>query len=599
MKRIWSQLSIKLTMTVLFILISLSSVILMGIISHLNYSHVVKQDFHTVTEEATKRLTHHIEFYLDQLAEMTKALQTEELLQSWLEGDKALSLYDKEAIEARLRRSIAMNHGEITGVFLMSIDKRVLGMRTYNSLDWDYSREPWYAQPFSGQRVLLPTHTITYPSQNGMPVISLITPIYSSTSLLPIGSFVLDVSLEEIIGILESSSLGKTGLFMLSSKENTIVYHPNKQWLGKSLTDTPLSVLQLSGGKAAVEHIQGESMLVSTSTSDISGWRVTGIVPFDEMASGLYLARNSTIIVSVVLALMILVIVPWASNLFIAPVLQLKRHLHRVFLGDFQTRAKVYPGKNELMELNASFNRMVEQLDEQVYRIASLEYQEAHARLRQREAYFVALQNQINPHFLYNSLDIIKSIAYMHDDELIVNMAGNLAEVYRYTAQITDHEVSLKEEVAILEKYLEIIKIKYPKRFQSSISIALEFLSCKIVKLTLQPFVENAVKYVVEPCGGVAKIEVIARRERDDLIIEVSDNGQGIEEEAHRQLVERLHASGLHSSEQAYRRTESLGISNVHLRLILTYGEGYGIAVQSSRAGTTVSIRIPLEPEQQ
>ncbi|WP_159887793.1 cache domain-containing sensor histidine kinase [Paenibacillus puerhi] len=596
MKQFWIRFRIKESMVVLFMAISLLSMVLMGLISHINYSNAVKNDFHTVTDEATKRLHHHLEFYFEQLSKSTKALLKEELIQTWYEGSQALTVYEVVDIEALMRRHVALNYNEVAGVFLMSMDKRVLSMRTYQALAADFSTEPWYAVPFSEQRVLVPTHTITYPQQSGMQVISMLNPVYSNSTLEQVGYMVMDLSLKEIEATLERSRLGASGQFMILSSEDTVVYHPEKEWRGLPVSETPIGKISLPADGGVSIQTSGQSkLLVSTSSSKVLGWRIVAIVPFDEMASGLYSARNATVVAFLIIAVMVVLLVPKVSNLFVEPVLHLKHNMTRVFQGDYTTRAEFYPGENEFQKLNHSFNKMVDQLNDQMNMISDLKVREMHMQLRQKEAYIQALQNQINPHLLYNSLDVIKSIGYLNDDELVVSMAGNLADVYRYTAKISDNEVTLRDEMSILEKYLEITHIRFPKKFISRITVHPKFHDCLLVKLTVQPLVENAVKYAVEPRGGEAAILISAYDDKDDLVIEIADNGDGISGEKLAELTESLHGISSYANEQTYRQSESLGVANVHARLFLKYGEGYGLTVNSfAGRGTVVSIRIPL-----
>jgi two-component system sensor histidine kinase YesM len=596
MRRFWMRFPIKMSMVVLFMGISLISITLMGIFSHINYSNAVKQDFHTVTDEATKRLNHHIEFYFEQLSKTTKTLINTELFQSWFEGNPNLTIFDLEEIEAQLRRHVALNYNEVAGIFLMSTDRRSLAMRNYYSSEVDFKTEPWFSVPFSNQRVLLPTHTITYPQKNGMSVVSMINPVYSNTSLAPIGSIIIDLSLDEIEATFERSKLGETGQFLMLSQDDMIVYHPVKEWRGRKLSDTPLSEISMPvAGGVSLQQYDGKKVLISTSSLKVSGWKIVAIVPFDEMASGFYTARNATIIAFLLIAIMVILLVPLASNLFVTPVLHLKQKMDKVFQGDYETRAEFHQGRNEFQKLNRSFNKMVEQLNDQLNMISDLKLQEIHAQLRQKEAYIQALQNQINPHLLYNSLDVIKSIGYINNDELVVSMAGNLADVYRYTAKISDSEVTLKEELTILEKYLEITHIRFPKKFQSRITVNPKFHKCLLVKLSIQPIVENAVKYAVEPRGGNAAIIVSAYNDADDLVIEIADNGEGISEANQTELAERLKSIMPNGNDHDYIQTDSLGLANVHTRLLLKYGDGYGLQISTFHGrGTVVSIRIPL-----
>lgn len=596
MKAIWSRLSIKWGMILLFLGISLISMILVGVFSHMNYSRAVKADFHTVTDEAAKRLQYHLEFYFDQVSQSTRTLADFSLIQSWMDNGQELNVFDEEAIEAQLRRSVAFHYSEAVGIFLKSMDGRVLSVPGNSSRQPDYQAEPWYSIPVPEKRILLPTHRIQYPLSQGMSVVSVVMPVYSQTDLSLIGCIVIDLSLREIELTMERSSLGKSGQFMLLSQDGTIVYHPNKEWRGLLLQDTPLGAIDIPGEEQVrTAHYEGRQLLISTSSSRITGWKVVALVPFDEMAKGLYTARNATISAFLVIALLLVLVIPYISRPFVRPIRRLQQSMRRVAQGDYTARAEFRRGYNEFDSLNNSFNLMVQQLDQQVHLIADLKLQELKGRLRQKEAYIQLLQNQINPHLLYNSLDVIKSIGYIGQNDLVVRMAGNLADVYRYMAGISDREVTLQEELAILDKYLDMVHIRSPEAFQSCIEVPQELHGCMVVKLILQPIVENAVKYAVRNEDRDSVIAVRARREQDDLLIDVEDNGKGIPEEKRQELQRLMSAAWQEEDSGEIVQGSSLGISNVHTRLSLKYGAPYGLALSSVRGGgTRVTLRLPL-----
>lgn len=268
--------------------------------------------------------------------------------------------------------------------------------------------------------------------------------------------------------------------------------------------------------------------------------------------------------------------------------------MEKLQTGDLSVRAKIIPGRDEIHMLSLSFNRMAERLSELVNTVYSMELTEVQMKLLQKEATIQALQNQINPHLLYNTLDIIKSIAFLEQVPKIERIAENLAALYRFTAKFDQSEISLKEELENLKKYLEIIHIRYTKNFESKVNIDEKYLQASIIKLSIQPLVENAVKYAVEPRYGKAAIIVSAYPEEGDLIIEVGDNGSGIEQVLLQTLQKRL-ASITNQPNASMKTDGSLGLVNVHNRLVLSYGRAYGIKVHSFFGrGTVVSVRIPF-----
>jgi two-component system sensor histidine kinase YesM len=315
------------------------------------------------------------------------------------------------------------------------------------------------------------------------------------------------------------------------------------------------------------------------------------------MASGISVARKAMLAAMLILAAFVLVLVPMVAQWFIRPVRQLKQLMEHVEKGNLDVRAKVLPGKDEIQLLSRSYNRMTDQLLQLIETVSSMKVNEMHILLRQKEAMIQALQNQINPHLLYNTLEIINSLAYIEKNERIQVIAKNLGDYYRYTASIIEPIVTLREEINQLEKYLEIIKIRFPKNFQSRFYILEKYLDIRIVKCSLQPIIENAIKYAVEPKSGNGTIIINAYQEANDLIIEIADNGNGIEETKLKELQERLNWIVTQANETLIK-SESLGIVNVQARLVLQYGPAYGLTITSfANRGTVVSIRIPVLEE--
>lgn len=280
------------------------------------------------------------------------------------------------------------------------------------------------------------------------------------------------------------------------------------------------------------------------------------------------------------------------------PVVQLKKAMFEVERGNLDVHIDYYLGKDELQSLNRSFSKMIEQLNSLIEDNYRYKLREMKLEVQQKDATIKALQGQINPHFLYNTLGIIRSMAFMEEVPRIEKIADNLAAFYRYTAKLEPLEVTMREEIQHLSKYLEIINIRFMHNFQSKVYVHEKFMSAHIVKLSLQPIVENAVKYAVEPKNGNSSILVNAFDEGADLIIEVADNGPGMSPEK----LEVVRQSIVHVSERMHEEEQEsrgaslgLGLANVHARLMLRYGVGYGITINSfPERGTVVSLRIPF-----
>lgn len=264
------------------------------------------------------------------------------------------------------------------------------------------------------------------------------------------------------------------------------------------------------------------------------------------------------------------------------PIDRLAGRMERISRGDFEPDPSV-EGEDEIGLLGTMANSMASQIGRLMDQRLKDEKEKSSLELKM-------LQAQINPHFLYNTLDSIKWIAVIQKNNGIVKVVTALSGLLRNMAKGFNEKVSVKKELEFVEDYITIEKIKYAQMFDVEIQVEDERLyEASIVKLTLQPLVENAIFSGIEPSGKNGLIQITVKREGECLCAAVRDNGVGIEEERIPQLLEggeRLTGD----------RMSSIGLANVDRRIKLTYGNQYGLTIES-QAGvfTQVTARLPLE----
>ncbi|MBD2868643.1 sensor histidine kinase [Paenibacillus arenilitoris] len=601
--RYWYRYSIKHKMIVAFLTVSLLAVVTIALSAQHYYTEATTKDFFNIASGSSASQSNQIDRYFKQLIQSTSTVIAGPLpavggrlnanneagaIQAWLTGKTPLTSSNKSIIEDTLRRYIAINYSEIESLVLMKPDGELVSS---NGRVEYRSDEPWLRLPFSDKPVVIPTYP-SYPYQ--IPVVSLVVPVFSIENTGIVGRLVINLALSELKEIMGKTTIGETGTFVIVSDSDTIVYHPDASLVGKPIAQTPLNDFDLTEPDT-VQEVGKLDYLITFTRSDFTMWRNVAVVPLQEMATGLNLATQSMLIVSLFLFLFVILVVPILTRFLMQPVIRLKKVMHEVERGNLNVRVEYHPGKDELQSLSRSFGQMIGRLNALIDDVYRYQLREMQLEVRQKDAMIKALQGQINPHFLYNTLDIIRSIAFMEEVPRIEKIAGNLASFFRYSAKLEPLEVTLREEIEHLSKYLEIVDIRFMQNFQSKVYVNEKFMPARIVKLSLQPIVENAVKYAVEPRNGNASILVNAFDEGDDLVLEVADNGPGMPahklEDVRRSLIQ---VAAEHQAAGHYAARESLGLANVHARLILQYGSGYGIAIDSfPERGTVVSIRIP------
>lgn len=602
MKRLIYRFSVKQKMIIVFLTISMLGVITVARFADHYYTQATTDDFYKIARGSSLSLNHQIDQYFKQLIKSTSYVIAGPLaanrdplnpnkesgaIQAWMTGQEPLSASSRLVIEDTLRRYIAINYSEIESIVLMKDNGEFISSNGYIRYA---AEEPWVDLPFTDTVQVIPTYE-SYPYQ--ISIVSLVIPVFSIENTNLVGRMIINLTLTEIKNIMEKTRIGETGNFFILSSTDTIVYHPLSNLIGKPLAETPLSYIDLSRDES-IENDGMQDFLITYTASDFTDWRTVAVVPLQEMAAGLSAAQQSLLYVVIGLSFIVMAVIALLAKLLMEPVIKLKRVMYEVERGNLNVQVDYYPGKDELQVLNKSFSQMIQRLNELIENVYQYQLREMQLDVNQKDATIKALQAQINPHYLYNTLDIIRSMAFLEEVPKIEKIAGNLAAFYRYTAKLEPLEVTLEEEIAHLRQYLEIIELRFQQNFHSRIYVHEKFRHVRMVKLSLQPIVENAVKYSVEPSLGNAVIMVNAYDEGGDLILEVADNGPGIAKDKLTEIHLSLEQIDKRETWQSTR--DSLGIVNVHARLRLQYGPGYGINVHSfPQRGTVVSIRIPYK----
>jgi len=282
------------------------------------------------------------------------------------------------------------------------------------------------------------------------------------------------------------------------------------------------------------------------------------------------------------------------SYTLVRPIRKLVQLMKRVEMGDLDVR---FTGKynDEIGLLGRNFNKMLANLSDMIDTVYKVQSEKFQVELKQKDATLLAMQNQINPHFLYNTLEVINCQAILNEVPSISRMSKALADFFRYPVDNKRAEVSLRIELSHVETYLQIQQERYPD-IELDLDGLEPFYHYPIVKLTLQPIVENAFLYAftgerdyylkiyAEDCGS------------GSYAIYIEDNGQGMSESSMDEL-NKLIAAELEPKEQAADDTRrGIGLLNVHHRIRLRYGNSYGLHVEESMAGgVTVRIMLPKE----
>jgi two-component system sensor histidine kinase YesM len=425
--------------------------------------------------------------------------------------------------------------------------------------------EPWFKETINRKGKLY----WSVSSQFGATQISVSRVIYDfkdPTRILAVVS--VGVKLSQIEMMLSKIKIGKTGMvFIIDEKNNPIYPHNIKLGLPKKLSlnrDSETKQLNING-KATI--------LFSNSLSETT-WKVISLISIDD----LFEKTNSLkkiIYIMVVLSIIIAIFMSFLLSLNISrPIIKLAKIMKTVKDGELALPAET-SCKGEIEILYNSFNYMIQM-------IKSLIQDVYITKIKQKDAEFKALKAQINPHFLYNTLDAINWMAMKYKATDINKMVTSLASLLRYSINGGENVIELDKELKQVESYLTIQKIRYYNKFEVYFNVDQEILDCKVVKLILQPLVENAIIHGIENVNQPCYIIINGYRKDSEIVLEIINNGIPID-------LDKINA--IITNDEEYK---GHGIRNVNQRIKLTYGENFGIHYRLEGCESIAVITLPF-----
>ena len=413
-------------------------------------------------------------------------------------------------------------------------------------------------------------------------LVTLLRSVVNTSSMTRIGILTLNIRAEHLGGILEKQKFGKTGeLFLVDAGGNVVA--GNEYALRDAASNELLEGIVTGDRNNYVDRSEGKPLFISHGLSDESGFRLVGIVPLEEL-NGAIIENQSIIILIGFIGLSVSIFMSLLlAKLITRPIHSLQSAMKEVEKGQLIVDLRE-SSFLETRELNRGFQIMLQNLRQLLTQVYDEE-------LRRKDAEFKALKAQINPHFLYNTLETINYMLIINGQDEVSELVVALADIMRYNLKKNKDTVTLTEDVSHIRNYLIIQKARFGDKLRYSIDLVPETRNCYILNFILQPIVENALVHGIEMKSGVGELALSSSLDGDCLRIAVEDNGIGMTPEQARDVLLDI------GNEEVlvHKNHTKLGISNVNRRIKLFYGNQYGLEIQSSvDAGTKVTVRLPV-----
>lgn len=383
-----------------------------------------------------------------------------------------------------------------------------------------------------------------------------------------IGTLYMDVSLDVFHDVFSQLQLEQGDVVSITDEKGAVIYSSDSSIIGTSIKNGP---------------INGEYLYIE-KTIDGTSWIVNANISKKDLNTQSDRMQQTIILFTVLCILTLIAASILYSRRLSKPIRAISQQMKEVESGNFDARV-IVKSKDEIGQLAHGLNDMTEKLDTYIQEVFI-------SKIKQKQLELNALKSQIRPHYLYNTLEVIRMSAVSNDDEEVADMIHALAKQLKYVISYEEDTVKLSEEIENVLDYFHLIKAGFEDRIQLDIKIEEGLLNRAVPKLSIQPIVENAFHHGLRPKGASGVISINAQIVNEQLVIDIQDNGAGMDESVLKRVRHKM--EGKSNPEER----NSVGLRNIHERIQTIFGRRYGLLLSSELGqGTTVRMSVPLKGE--
>jgi two-component system sensor histidine kinase YesM len=576
MKSIQSSLFVGFLCLILFMTMVLSYV------SYRLSADAVRQNSQKYTAELINQVGANIRTYITSMENISQLTLNDNDVRNYVSKPEFASAAEKKAYEEKISalfHSILISRKDIASIHVFGYNGRFVSDREEAVINPNFNirTQSWYhkAKKSAGRAVISSSHVQNIFRDEYRWVVSLSRELIDDRGK-GIGILLVDLNYSVIDDLLGAIDLGKGGYIFIIDNDGNIVYHPQQQLVYSKLKTEMIDRVIKAENDSFVTDEGTQSRMYTIQDTGF-GWKIVGVAYLNELVGNKEEIRLSFILWGAVCLFIGFVLSVVISLRLSRPIKQLQAQMKEVEKGNFDIRAEI-SSTNEIGKLARAFNIMVG-------RIKELMSQVVKEQEFKRKSELNALQAQINPHFLYNTLDSIIWMAEGKKSEEVVLMVSALARLFRASIGKGEELIPLKVEIEHITNYLTIQKMRYNDKLDFRIEVDPTLLHYKTLKIILQPLVENALYHGIKNKSGIGEITITGQLKDGRIYLQVKDNGVGMDETALRSILER---------KDMVPGGKGFGIYNVNERIKLYFGEIYALSFESEPGeGTTVTVCIP------
>lgn len=570
---------IQSTIMLSFSVISISIMMILGILLYLRFSNAVREEMIQSTSKLMEQTGENLEDYLGSMRRISDAVYYNAIKENdFSSQDKDIQqgmnlLY--EANKDNLK-SVAVynNYGSLMAAEPVASQKE----------DPNVTRQGWFQKAMDEKENM---HFSTPHIQNLFNdskfryywVISLSRAIeITDRGVSQMGVLLVDMDYSGISRMMKQINTSNNGqYFYLCDSNGEIIYHPRQIQISDGICKE--NSIETANYKDGVyeEKFGGERRKIVVNTISYTGWRLVGVIPYRAFTHGMVDVRYFVGILMILMVMMLVIINRVVSAKISRPILRLNESVKEYEAGE---KPEIYIGGTlEIRHLGNSIQNSYEKIDSLMKEIVKEQDE-------RRKSEMDALQSQINPHFLYNALESLTWMVEAERNDEAVFMISQLARLFRISLSKGRTVITIKDEIQHAQSYMNIQQIRYKNKFSVDFQVDPSLYDYCTVKLILQPILENSINYGVREMDDCGEIIVKGKKEKGNIILSVEDNGLGMTQEE----VEFV----LTDSNRIHKHGSGVGLVNINSRIKILFGKEYGLIVKSEPdEGTRVSICIP------
>ncbi len=571
---------------ILFCLLITIPFLIIGAITYQKYSADVERNTTELTYQIMDQIRINLDRYVKEMERLTLAPLYDDNVMRILKNRSSsdqnrIYLTTDESLKMNLFiSSLSFDRAEIESILIFTNDGSIFSdLNQSVNKYWEQDSSEWaeLVKVNDGGLTIIPPHDATYYSKTKQEIVSISRVIREPYTNNTLGMVKVDLSSQGFEKLLSSVKFSGKGNLYISDRSGQLLY--------SSTGNTSLRSFEED------VSTNDPSYLKSVVVSDYSGIKVTGLIPLEDLRKDAKGLVRFTLMISLIALLFAYIIAVFSSNRLVKPIRHLQSKMRQVQRGFFKERA-VVTTHDEIGQLTEGFNTMIGEIDRLVKEVYE-------TRLRERDAELSALQSQINPHFLYNTLEMMNMMALQHQHLELSNITTSLGKLLRYTVDKQEKPVYLQDEIRFVESYLQIQVLRLGEKLQAEIHIDPSYDHCLVPKLILQPLIENVIEHAME--SSIVHMHLTASTQEDDMLLSLRDDGKGMTKQRmewiERQMYMHKSYESMDAEEKSYfgEVKKGFALRNVHQRIRLLYGEPYGLYLDKTvKQGVLFTIRLPI-----